>query len=90
MATYTYTTIAPPESSYTISVGPNSINAKGEIVGEYEDNSGGHTTHGFLESHGAYTTIDPPGSTETIAFGINAKGQIIGQYDRRSAERRRI
>jgi probable HAF family extracellular repeat protein len=73
--TYTYTTIDPPGSAYTL---PESINDLGQIVGSYEDSSG--VNHGFLDSGGKYTTIDPPGSFETIANGINAEGQIIGNY----------
>ena len=74
--TYTYTTIDPPGSTYTL---PESINDSGQIVGLYEDSGG--VNHGFLDSGGQYTTIDPPGSISTYADGINAKGQIIGYYD---------
>jgi hypothetical protein len=76
--TYTYTTIVPPGSDYTIA---SSINDKGQIVGLYQDSNG---EHGFLEDHGTYTTIDPPGSIETVAEAINNKGQIIGFYFDRS------
>jgi probable HAF family extracellular repeat protein len=34
--------------------------------------------HGFLLSGGSFTTIDPPGSMQTIALGINNAGQIVG------------
>ena len=37
--------------------------------------------HGFLLSGGIYTTIDPPGSTRTIASGINDSGQIVGNFN---------
>jgi probable HAF family extracellular repeat protein len=37
--------------------------------------------HGFLLSDGVYTTIDPPGSTYTQAWGINDSGQISGLYN---------
>jgi len=36
--------------------------------------------HGFLLSGGVYTTIDVPGSTGTIAYGINNSGEIVGEY----------
>ena len=75
MTTYTYTTIDPPGSTYTIA---NSINAEGQIVGLYQNSNG--VEHGFLNSGGIYTTIDPPGSIETVADSINSKGQIIGWY----------
>jgi hypothetical protein len=29
---------------------------------------------------GAFTTIDPPGSTFTEAIGTNGAGQIVGDY----------
>ncbi|TMJ85481.1 MAG: hypothetical protein E6G76_16135, partial [Alphaproteobacteria bacterium] len=54
------------------------INATGQIVGFYDNDSG---RHGFLYSGGTYTTIDDPlGASDTRAFGINAAGQIVGQY----------
>jgi len=56
MATYTYQTIDPPGSTYTVA---QSINDNGEIVGSYS----GQTSSGFLDNNGVYTTIDPPGST---------------------------
>jgi probable HAF family extracellular repeat protein len=73
--TYKYKTIDPPGSIYSVA---NSINAKGRIVGFYQDSNG--QEHGFLDNHGIYTTIDPPGSIETIADSINANGQIVGSY----------
>src|SRR6516165_7884444 len=80
MATYTYQTIDPPGSTYTIA---ESINSKGEIVGLYYDSqlTPGQIEHGFLYNHGTYTTIDPPGSNETIATDINSGGQIVGVYN---------
>jgi len=60
--TYTYNTIDPPGSTYTIA---NSINNKGQIVGLYNDNN--RVEHGFIYDKGTYTTIDPPSSVETVA-----------------------
>jgi probable HAF family extracellular repeat protein len=82
MTTYTYTTIDPPGSTYTIA---NSINAKGQIVGFYEGGSNGSITseHAFLYNGGGgiYTTIDPPGSLgNPTADSINNAGQIVGYY----------
>ena len=63
MTTYTYQTIDPPGSTYTIA---NSINSNGQIVGLYYDSN--HVEHGFLDNNGVYTTIDPPGSVYTDAL----------------------
>jgi PEP-CTERM motif len=38
-------------------------------------------SHGFLrDTGGSFTTIDPPGSGLTDAFGINDTGQIVGFF----------
>jgi uncharacterized membrane protein len=52
------------------------INSSGEIVGGYIDSA--RVVHGFLDNQGVFLTIDPPGSTFTVAYGINASGQISG------------
>ena len=75
MTTYTYQTIDPPGSTYTIA---ESINSNGQIVGFYQDSN--NVEHGFLDNNGIYTTIDPPGSVETNATDINSGGQIVGVY----------
>jgi hypothetical protein len=54
------------------------INASGDITGYYYGN--GITAHGFLYSHGTYTTINFPGSTSTLPEAINASGDITGYY----------
>jgi probable HAF family extracellular repeat protein len=74
--TYTYQTIDPPGSTYTIA---ENINSKGQIVGEYQDSN--HSQHGFLDNNGIYTTIDPPNSLNTWVTDINSSGQIIGYFD---------
>jgi probable HAF family extracellular repeat protein len=76
MTTYTYQTIDPPGSTYTIA---ENINSKGQIVGEYQDSN--HLQHGFLDNNGIYTTIDPPNSLNTWVTDINSSGQIIGYFD---------
>lgn len=44
--------------------------------GVYYGSSG--SGHGFLLSNGAFTTIDVPGATFTLAFGIDLLGDILG------------
>ena len=57
----------------------HAINASGEIVGDYDVQMGtGASTHGYLYSHGIFTTIDFPGAYATQAFGINSAGEIVG------------
>lgn len=53
----TYTTLNDPlATNGTAAAG---INDFGQIVGVYNNNSGG-LTHGFLYSNGHYTTLDDP------------------------------
>jgi probable HAF family extracellular repeat protein len=47
---YNYTTIDPPDSTYTLA---NGINDKGQVVGFYEDSNA--QTHAFLDNGGTYT-----------------------------------
>lgn len=56
------------------------INAEGEIVGEYQDQTANPTIHGYLLAGGQYTSIDFPGASLTWAFGINDRGQVVGFY----------
>src|SRR5438132_1776230 len=53
------------------------INASGDIVGSYGVGVLHSIVHGFLLSGGSYTTLDPPGSLQTNAFGINDARQIV-------------
>lgn len=54
---------------------PREINGDGLIVGDYYTD----TQHGFLRTaDGSITTIDPPGSLETVVDGINSTGEIVG------------
>jgi PEP-CTERM motif len=77
--------------TYTISTGafspdindPNAvstvaaaINNSGEIAGFYTDAGG--VIHGFLDNNGQFTTVDPPGSTETELLGLNDQGIAVG------------
>ena len=56
---------------------PYGISSDGTlIVGSVEDCSG--FQHGWLLSHGTFTTIDYPGSGQNLATGVNDAGQIVG------------
>jgi hypothetical protein len=58
---------------------PLGINDRGDIIGNYVDAS--FTTHGFLRTEdGNVTTVDPPDSVFTVAYGINLEGAITGFY----------
>jgi hypothetical protein len=58
--------------------GANSdINPRGDIVGDYVSADG--RTHGYLLSGGQFTTIDFPGATFIIPWGINPRGDIVGR-----------
>ena len=74
----------PNASNSTIPLG---INDHGQIVGLWLEDRGmggppphGLLAHSFLDSNGTFTTLNPPGSTFTEAFGINNRNQIIGVY----------
>ena len=85
----TFTTYDPPGAGTGPGQGDygESINAAGEIAGEYSDASG--VFHGFLRApSGAFTTIDAPGAgtgpgqgtfVATVS-GITAAGAITGYY----------
>src|SRR5262249_45377114 len=64
-----------PEARLT---GPNGINNVGQIVGFYDDVSGGR--HGFLYDRGVFISFDFPGSQLTAPTDINDRGQIVGVY----------
>src|SRR5205814_5201693 len=58
---------------------PFSINARGLIVGYFQDPSG--ATHGFLRnSTGAVSTFDVPGSISTVRQSINTGGDFTGTW----------
>jgi uncharacterized membrane protein len=60
---------------------PYGVNSASQIVGYYQSGTLSNLTFlGFLRSEGTYTTISVPGSTETTAFGINDRSQIVGSY----------
>jgi probable HAF family extracellular repeat protein len=70
--------ITPIQVPGSLSTRAFSINAPGQIVGEFLDAAG--RTHGFLFSGGLFTPIQVPGSPSTRAFGINTAGQIVGNF----------
>src|SRR5512132_1974576 len=71
-----YTTIPTPLG--TLSSTAFGINARGEVVGTFVDQS--FVQHGFLLSKGEFTVIDFPGAQGTIARGIGPSGEIVGNY----------
>src|SRR5262249_15005641 len=42
--------------------------------------------HGFIYSGGAFTTLDDPWGTDSVATGINDPGQIVGHYSNGSVQ----
>jgi probable HAF family extracellular repeat protein len=52
-------------------------NNRGEIVGIYFDESGGHS---FLLSQGTFTDIAFPGAVYTQSMDISERGDIVGHY----------
>jgi uncharacterized membrane protein len=63
-----------PKASAT---NPGSINARGDIVGNYHDANG--VVHGFLLRQGVFSAIDFPNAQFTSARAINARGDIVGR-----------
>jgi hypothetical protein len=53
------------------------INNSDEIAGFYTDSTTG-VIHGFIDNGGSFTTVDPPGATETQLLGLNDKGVADG------------
>jgi probable HAF family extracellular repeat protein len=81
-----YTSFNVPEvpgGAYPLGVGTFAfgINNRGQIVGEYYDDSG--ITHGFLLWEGVFTTVDFPGQelTGNALQSINDHGEAVGTYD---------
>jgi hypothetical protein len=86
--TFVPTTINYPGAASTQARG---INSPGEVVGSYVCTStcvnpvngdvSAAGTHGFLLQQRAFTRIDVPGASATIARGISDQGTIVGQYN---------
>ena len=63
-----------------------SINDAGQVAGFYVDASGG--THGFVRTHGRFSTLDMPGAAATFATYVNNLGVVAGEYIDSSGARR--
>jgi len=65
-----------------IDTGVTGINAAGDLVGFWDTGVASPIGHGFVFSHGTFTSFDVPvtGATVTQANDINASGQIVGTY----------
>ncbi|HTO87282.1 MAG TPA: hypothetical protein VMR54_07110 [Thermoanaerobaculia bacterium] len=75
----TYSTLDDPDGAYQYVTVPYGINARGRVVGTYDDAAG--LTHGFLLRRGTFTDIDAPDAFGvTRCFGINVRGWIVGDY----------
>ena len=75
---FTFTTIDDPNGT-TAAMG---INSRGDIVGQFLDNSACAHLHGFVKRGGTYRTLADPvaGTTLVVAGGINEEGVIVGYY----------
>lgn len=54
------------------------INNAGQIAGCYTDAAG--ATHGYVETHGKFQSLDMPGALATIVTAINNLGAVAGYY----------
>jgi len=72
-----FTFSVPPVNNVAVGLG---INDGQQIVGTYLDDR--NRRHGFLLSERIFTSVDIPGSRETVAAGINNHGHIVGSYGR--------
>jgi hypothetical protein len=73
-----FTTIDRPGAPFTVA---SRIDDRGRIVGAYGDENEVNT-HGFLWDGGSFTTIMVPGErTDTIAYDINDRGDIVVPAD---------
>ncbi len=76
---FTTLDVQGPGFPHAFNTGCRGINASGQVVGRFRDSITRHR-HGFLFSGDAFTQIDFPGATHTIAREINNHGQIAGWY----------
>ncbi|MBV8511219.1 MAG: hypothetical protein JO289_13765 [Xanthobacteraceae bacterium] len=82
-----FTTLELPGTTNGPPLLPLGINDRGQIDGLFFEDRGmggpppnGLLAHGFLDTNGTFTTIEPPGAAFTEASGINDRGQIVGVY----------
>jgi hypothetical protein len=74
IATNTFSAdINDPNAMSTVTA---AINNSDEIAGFFTDSGG--VIHGFIDSGGMFSTVDPVGSTETELLGLNDKGIADG------------
>jgi uncharacterized membrane protein len=71
---YRFVKIDFPDAAATAA---QSINARGDIVGRYDDVNG--VVHGFMLRKGVFSSIDFPDASFTSARAINARGDIAGR-----------
>jgi probable HAF family extracellular repeat protein len=83
-AALSYETIDPPGSTYSVA---EEINEKGQIVGFFQNSN--RQEYGFLDSGGTYTTIQFPGSIQTLPPAIE-QFQQRALIDRELLQRRAL
>ena len=72
-----FESIDGPQAKATIA---SAINAHGEIVGRFTDQS--DRVHAFLiDRSGTFRTLDFPGALFTVARGVNDRGDVVGQFE---------
>ena len=75
--TQTFTTLAPPRSTYTYA----SDISGNTVVGNYNERVGNNTQqHGFIYDGSTYRNLDFPGALHTYPSGISG-GTIVGSYN---------
>lgn len=72
-----FTSLDVPSPAMALFTQARGINNAGRIVGYYV--AGGHQ-HGFVYARGVFSTLDVPGATDTFAYHVNMRGQIVGTY----------
>ena len=73
---YTFTTINPHGSTFTVASG---LNDAGVVVGSFIGAAGG-LSQGFIYHKCTYRTFEIPGAAFTNPYGINNRGQIVGDF----------
>ncbi len=76
---YVFTSFDFPGAAVTQAYG---INARGDVVGTYQNSAPANKNHGFLLKAGEFTTIDFPGgdTAYSLATAIGPAGDIVGYY----------